>query len=158
MGSDADGRDRYMCGNICLILVTLSCPVGLVMWFLFWFLASLPQCFYTLFYWGHLLTAGKFSLEGKVEHKFDMEPHSENFGEYGKLCRERTNKAMIKTRQVLVCIPLRVRKLLYVPSLNKFILQLSSWLKSLLRWLEMIMEKIWDPCLVWLAWFHLVQR
>ncbi|XP_073112046.1 transcription initiation factor IIF subunit beta [Elaeis guineensis] len=45
---------------------------------------------------------GKFSLEGKVEHKFDMEPHSENFGEYGKLCRERTNKAMIKTRQVQV--------------------------------------------------------
>nr|XP_010911745.1 transcription initiation factor IIF subunit beta [Elaeis guineensis] len=31
-----------------------------------------------------------------------MEPHSENFGEYGKLCRERTNKAMIKTRQVQV--------------------------------------------------------
>ncbi|XP_010934085.1 uncharacterized protein [Elaeis guineensis] len=45
---------------------------------------------------------GKFSLEGKVEHKFDMEPHSENFGEYGKMCRERTNKAMIKTRQVQV--------------------------------------------------------
>ena len=43
-------------------------------------------------------------MEGKVEHKFDMEPHSENFGEYGKLCRERTNKAMIKTRQVQVCI------------------------------------------------------
>ncbi|WOL09662.1 general transcription factor IIF subunit 2-like [Canna indica] len=45
---------------------------------------------------------GKFSLEGKVEHKFDMELHSENFGDYGKLCRERTNKAMIKTRQVQV--------------------------------------------------------
>lgn len=37
-----------------------------------------------------------------MEHKFDMEPHSENLGEYGKLCRERTNKAMIKTRQILV--------------------------------------------------------
>ncbi|OAY74703.1 Transcription initiation factor IIF subunit beta [Ananas comosus] len=45
---------------------------------------------------------GKFSLEGKVEHKFDMEPHSENLREYGKLCRERTNKSMIKTRQVQV--------------------------------------------------------
>ncbi|URE24737.1 Transcription initiation factor IIF [Musa troglodytarum] len=45
---------------------------------------------------------GKFSLEGKVEHKFDMELHSENFSDYGKLCRERTNKAMIKTRQVQV--------------------------------------------------------
>ncbi|KAJ6846757.1 transcription initiation factor IIF subunit beta-like [Iris pallida] len=45
---------------------------------------------------------GKFSLEGRVEHKFDMEPHSENFGEYGKLCRERTKKYMTKTRQVQV--------------------------------------------------------
>lgn len=33
-----------------------------------------------------------------------MEPHSENFGAYGKLCRERTNKAMLKTRQTVVCI------------------------------------------------------
>lgn len=45
---------------------------------------------------------GKFSLEGKVEHKFDMEPHSENYGDYSKLCRERTKKAMVKTRQILV--------------------------------------------------------
>ncbi|KAI0500781.1 hypothetical protein KFK09_018998 [Dendrobium nobile] len=45
---------------------------------------------------------GKCALEGKVEHKFDMEPHSENFGEYGKLCRERSNKAMIKTRQIQI--------------------------------------------------------
>ncbi|XP_078167037.1 uncharacterized protein LOC144561889 isoform X1 [Carex rostrata] len=45
---------------------------------------------------------GKLALEGRVEHKFDMEPHSDNFGEYGKLCRERTNKSMIKTRQVQV--------------------------------------------------------
>ncbi|ONK72703.1 uncharacterized protein A4U43_C04F22240 [Asparagus officinalis] len=45
---------------------------------------------------------GKFSLEGKVEHKFDMEPHSENLGEYRRLCRERTNKANTKTRQVMV--------------------------------------------------------
>lgn len=37
-----------------------------------------------------------------MEHKFDMELHSENFSDYGKLCRERTNKAMIKTRQVQV--------------------------------------------------------
>ncbi|KAL0913887.1 hypothetical protein M5K25_017379 [Dendrobium thyrsiflorum] len=46
--------------------------------------------------------SGKCALEGKVEHKFDMEPHSENFGEYGKLCRERSNKAMIKTRQIQI--------------------------------------------------------
>ncbi|KAH7659658.1 DNA helicase protein [Dioscorea alata] len=45
---------------------------------------------------------GKYSIEGKVEHKFDMEPHSDNLKDYGKLCRERTNKAMIKTRQVQV--------------------------------------------------------
>jgi hypothetical protein len=46
--------------------------------------------------------AGNLALEGRVEHKFDMEPHSDNFGEYGKLCRERTNRSMIKTRQVQV--------------------------------------------------------
>ncbi|PKA53125.1 transcription initiation factor TFIIF subunit beta [Apostasia shenzhenica] len=45
---------------------------------------------------------GKCSLEGKVEHKFDMEPHSEHFEEYGKLCRERTKKAMTKTRQIRI--------------------------------------------------------
>lgn len=45
---------------------------------------------------------GKFSMEGKVEHKFDMEPHCENIAQYGKLCRERTNKAMVKTRQLQV--------------------------------------------------------
>ena len=41
-------------------------------------------------------------MEGKVEHKFDMKPHNENIEEYGKLCRERTNKSMIKNRQIQV--------------------------------------------------------
>lgn len=45
---------------------------------------------------------GKVSVEGKVEHKFDMKPHNENFEEYGKMCRERTNKSMMKNRQVQV--------------------------------------------------------
>ncbi|KAF3446384.1 hypothetical protein FNV43_RR11563 [Rhamnella rubrinervis] len=45
---------------------------------------------------------GKASIEGKVEHKFDMKPHGENIEEYGKLCRERTNKSMIKNRQIQV--------------------------------------------------------
>ncbi|KAB1203766.1 General transcription factor IIF subunit 2 [Morella rubra] len=45
---------------------------------------------------------GKVSIEGKVEHKFDMKPHGENIEEYGKLCRERTNKSMIKSRQIQV--------------------------------------------------------
>ncbi|KAF8406487.1 hypothetical protein HHK36_008576 [Tetracentron sinense] len=45
---------------------------------------------------------GRISMEGKVEHKFDMKPHNENFEEYGKLCRERTNKSMIKNRQIQV--------------------------------------------------------
>ncbi|CAA7410926.1 unnamed protein product [Spirodela intermedia] len=45
---------------------------------------------------------GKFMVEGKVEHKFDMEPHGDTIGDYRKLCRERTNKAMIKTRQIQV--------------------------------------------------------
>ena len=43
-------------------------------------------------------------MEGKVEHKFDMEPHGDTIGDYRKLCRERTNKAMIKTRQIQVSI------------------------------------------------------
>ncbi|KAI5353782.1 hypothetical protein L3X38_006676 [Prunus dulcis] len=45
---------------------------------------------------------GKVSMEGKVEHKFDMKPHGSNIEEYGKLCRERTNKSMIKNRQIQV--------------------------------------------------------
>ncbi|XP_051226808.1 uncharacterized protein [Lolium perenne] len=45
---------------------------------------------------------GKFACEGKVGHKFDMEPHRENLADYAKLCRERTKKSMIKTRKVHV--------------------------------------------------------
>nr|DAD22452.1 TPA_asm: hypothetical protein HUJ06_023915 [Nelumbo nucifera] len=45
---------------------------------------------------------GRVAIEGKVEHKFDMKLHNENIEEYGKLCRERTNKSMIKTRQIQV--------------------------------------------------------
>ncbi|KAK1284085.1 hypothetical protein QJS10_CPB21g00207 [Acorus calamus] len=45
---------------------------------------------------------GKFAVEGKVEHKFDMEPHNENIELYRKLCRERTNRSMIKSRQIQV--------------------------------------------------------
>ncbi|XWS41409.1 hypothetical protein CRYUN_Cryun17cG0079600 [Craigia yunnanensis] len=41
-------------------------------------------------------------MEGRVEHKFDMKPHEENIEEYGRLCRERTNKSMIKNRQIQV--------------------------------------------------------
>ncbi|KAL8257705.1 hypothetical protein R6Q59_029746 [Mikania micrantha] len=45
---------------------------------------------------------GKVSVEGKIYHKFDMKPHSDNMEEYGRLCRERTNKYMTKTRQIQV--------------------------------------------------------
>ncbi|KAM3411633.1 hypothetical protein ACQJBY_003357 [Aegilops geniculata] len=45
---------------------------------------------------------GKLSCEGKVEHKFDMEPHKDNLLNYAKLCRERTQKSMVKTRKVQV--------------------------------------------------------
>ncbi|XP_042503915.1 general transcription factor IIF subunit 2-like [Macadamia integrifolia] len=45
---------------------------------------------------------GKVSVEGKVLNKFDMKPHNEHIGDYGKLCRERTNKYMTKARQVQV--------------------------------------------------------
>ncbi|RAL53117.1 hypothetical protein DM860_006789 [Cuscuta australis] len=45
---------------------------------------------------------GKVAIEGKVEHKFDMKPHSRNMDEYRKMCRERTNKSMIKNRQIQI--------------------------------------------------------
>ncbi|KAK6228151.1 hypothetical protein SCA6_000491 [Theobroma cacao] len=46
--------------------------------------------------------AGKLSVEGKILNKFDMRPHDENIENYGKLCRERTNKYMTKSRQIQV--------------------------------------------------------
>ncbi|XVE75343.1 hypothetical protein DITRI_Ditri12bG0086700 [Diplodiscus trichospermus] len=45
---------------------------------------------------------GKLSVEGKIINKFDMRPHDENIENYGKLCRERTNKYMKKPRQIQV--------------------------------------------------------
>ncbi|KAF8369575.1 hypothetical protein HHK36_032401 [Tetracentron sinense] len=48
------------------------------------------------------VVVGSISLEGKVLNKFDMKPHNENIGDYGKLCRERTQKYMTKSRQIQV--------------------------------------------------------
>ncbi|XP_024972547.1 transcription initiation factor IIF subunit beta [Cynara cardunculus var. scolymus] len=45
---------------------------------------------------------GKVAMEGKVEHKFDMTPQNKNMEEYRKMCRERTNKSMVKNRQIQV--------------------------------------------------------
>ncbi|XP_027357475.1 general transcription factor IIF subunit 2 [Abrus precatorius] len=45
---------------------------------------------------------GKISVEGKILNKFDMRPHNQNLELYGKLCRERTNKYMVKNRQIQV--------------------------------------------------------
>ncbi|KAH6763590.1 Transcription initiation factor IIF [Perilla frutescens var. hirtella] len=45
---------------------------------------------------------GKPSVEGKIFHKFDMKPHTENIEDYRRLCRERTNQYMTKTRQIRV--------------------------------------------------------
>ncbi|KAB1218055.1 General transcription factor IIF subunit 2 [Morella rubra] len=45
---------------------------------------------------------GKLSVEGKILNKFDMKPHNQDIEKYGKLCRERTNKYMTKTRQIQV--------------------------------------------------------
>nr|GMD28998.1 transcription initiation factor IIF subunit beta [Ipomoea batatas]GMD84786.1 transcription initiation factor IIF subunit beta [Ipomoea batatas]GMD89374.1 transcription initiation factor IIF subunit beta [Ipomoea batatas]GME20085.1 transcription initiation factor IIF subunit beta [Ipomoea batatas] len=44
----------------------------------------------------------KVAAEGKVEFKFDMKPDNPNMEEYRKLCRERTNKSMVKNRQIQV--------------------------------------------------------
>ncbi|KAM7514104.1 hypothetical protein LguiA_003687 [Lonicera macranthoides] len=45
---------------------------------------------------------GRAAIEGKVEHKFDMKPNTQNMEEYSRMCRERTNKSMIKNRQIQV--------------------------------------------------------
>ncbi|XP_020231834.1 general transcription factor IIF subunit 2 isoform X1 [Cajanus cajan] len=45
---------------------------------------------------------GKISVEGKILNKFDMRPHNQNLELYAKLCRERTNKYMVKSRQIQV--------------------------------------------------------
>lgn len=68
----------YVCVNISLYLIYLRCD----------------QILYS--------SIGRVAVEGKVEHKFDMKPHEENIEEYGRLCRERTNKSMIKNRQIQV--------------------------------------------------------
>ncbi|KAM0008031.1 putative DNA helicase [Helianthus debilis subsp. tardiflorus] len=45
---------------------------------------------------------GRVATEGKVEHKFDMQPNNKNMEEYRRMCHERTNKSMIKNRQIQV--------------------------------------------------------
>jgi transcription initiation factor TFIIF subunit beta len=45
---------------------------------------------------------GKLATEGKIEHKYDMQPHNKNLEEYGRLCRERTTKSMVRNRQIQV--------------------------------------------------------
>lgn len=44
---------------------------------------------------------GTLSVEGYILDKFDMKPHNENLENYGKLCRERTQKSM-KSRKIQV--------------------------------------------------------
>ncbi|CAK9225607.1 unnamed protein product [Sphagnum troendelagicum] len=47
---------------------------------------------------------GRVAVEGKVEHKFDMKPTNmgNNDEAYRKLCRDRLNKSMLKTRTTQV--------------------------------------------------------
>ncbi|XP_021744363.1 general transcription factor IIF subunit 2-like [Chenopodium quinoa] len=45
---------------------------------------------------------GNISVEGKIYNKFDMKPHYDAIESYGKLCRERTDRSMTKTRQIQV--------------------------------------------------------
>ncbi|CAA7042623.1 unnamed protein product [Microthlaspi erraticum] len=42
------------------------------------------------------------ALLGKIDHKFDMKPLGEDIEDYARLCRERTNRAMVKNRQIKV--------------------------------------------------------
>ncbi|KAK1570974.1 hypothetical protein Q3G72_010039 [Acer saccharum] len=45
---------------------------------------------------------GKLSIEGKILNKFDLRLHQDSMENYEKICRERTNKYMTKTRQIQV--------------------------------------------------------
>ena len=47
-------------------------------------------------------------MEGRILNKFDVRPHSENLENYRKICRERTKKYMVKTRQIKVCFTLNI--------------------------------------------------
>jgi transcription initiation factor TFIIF subunit beta len=51
---------------------------------------------------------GKLSVEGRILNKFDVRPHSENLENYRKICRERTKKYMVKSRQIKVCFTLNI--------------------------------------------------
>uniref|UniRef100_J3L4J1 TFIIF beta subunit HTH domain-containing protein n=1 Tax=Oryza brachyantha TaxID=4533 RepID=J3L4J1_ORYBR len=62
---------------------------------------------------------GKLACEGKVGHKFDMEPHSDNLANYGKLCRERTEKSMIKNRKLMVLVNDNGMSMRPLPGLQK---------------------------------------
>ncbi|KAF0919151.1 hypothetical protein E2562_028451 [Oryza meyeriana var. granulata] len=62
---------------------------------------------------------GKLACEGKVGHKFDMEPHSDNLVDYGKLCRERTEKSMIKNRKLMVLVNDNGMSMRPLPGLQK---------------------------------------
>lgn len=64
-------------------------------------------------------------MEGKVEHKFDMKPHHANIEEYRKMCRERTNKSMVKNRQIQVKLSFTYNSCLYW-LLDAFILNIVS--------------------------------
>ncbi|TXG49568.1 hypothetical protein EZV62_025443 [Acer yangbiense] len=45
---------------------------------------------------------GKLSIEGKILNKFDLRLHQDSMENYEKICRERTNKYMTKSRQIQV--------------------------------------------------------
>lgn len=67
----------------------------------------------------------RVAMEGKVEHKFDMKPHHANIEEYRKMCRERTNKSMVKNRQIQVKLSCTYNSCLYW-LLDAFILNIVS--------------------------------
>lgn len=52
----------------------------------------------------NLCYVGRLSVEGKIVGKFEMKPHKEYIQDYSKLCRERTNKYMTRTRQIQVIV------------------------------------------------------
>lgn len=67
-----------------------------------WIYALVIILFVSCLYIAMFSFKGRVAMEGKVEHKFDMKPHHANIEEYRKMCRERTNKSMVKNRQIQV--------------------------------------------------------
>ena len=95
--------------------------------------------------------AGKLSIEGKILNKFDLRLHQDSMENYEKICRERTNKYMTKTRQIQVLYLLSyIASYFYwlIGHISALFLT-STW--SIFRSSTMTRDCLWGLCREW--WF-----